>query len=86
MVAIRLARYGTNKKPFFQIVVADKTSPRNGRVLEKLGYYEPLKKENNVVLKMDRIKYWMEKGAQPTLVVKSFLKKLSYKNSRGGGK
>ena len=75
MVAIRLARYGTNKKAFFRIVVAEKTFPRNGRTLENVGTYDPLKTDSQVVLKSDRIKYWLEKGAQPTLIVKNLLRK-----------
>lgn len=77
MVTIRLARHGAHKNPFYRVVVTNQRSPRDGRILENLGFYEPFKKENNVVLKTDRVKYWLSKGAQPTLVVKSFLKKLN---------
>lgn len=75
MVTIRLARHGTHRTPFYRVVVAHQRSPRDGRVLENLGFYEPLKKDKNFVLKMDRIKYWLEKGAQLTLSVKNILKK-----------
>ena len=74
-VRIRLARHGAKKKPFYRIVVADSESPRDGRFLEKLGTYDPLKDPAEVLLNPDRIKYWMEKGAIPSDTVKSLLKK-----------
>ncbi|HBQ20458.1 MAG: 30S ribosomal protein S16 [Deltaproteobacteria bacterium GWA2_38_16] len=75
MVAMRLARQGTNKRAFFRIVVAEKSFPRNGRTIENVGTYDPLKTDAQVVLKMDRVKFWLEKGAQPTLGVKNLLRK-----------
>ena len=74
-VRIRLARHGAKKKPFYRIVVADSESPRDGRFLEKVGTYDPLKDPAEVLLNPDRIKYWMEKGAIPSDTVKSLLKK-----------
>jgi small subunit ribosomal protein S16 len=74
-VRIRLARHGAKKKPFYRIVVADSENPRDGRFLEKVGTYDPLKDPVEVSLNPDRIKYWMEKGAIPTDTVKSLLKK-----------
>ena len=74
-VRIRLARHGAKKKPFYRIVVADSENPRDGRFLEKVGTYDPLKDPVEVSLNPDRIKYWMEKGAIPTDTVKSILKK-----------
>ena len=74
-VRIRLARHGAKKKPFYRIVVADSENPRDGRFLEKVGTYDPLKDPVAVSLNPDRIKYWMEKGAIPTDTVKSLLKK-----------
>ena len=74
-VRIRLARHGAKKKPFYRIVVADSENPRDGRFLEKVGTYDPLKDPVAVSLNPDRIKYWMEKGAIPSDTVKSLLKK-----------
>lgn len=75
---IRLARGGAKKRPFYQIVVADSRSPRDGRFVEKVGSYNPmLPKENQDRVKLveDRIKYWLSKGAQPTDRVALFLGK-----------
>jgi small subunit ribosomal protein S16 len=74
-VRIRLARHGAKKKPFYRIVVADSENPRDGRFLEKVGTYDPLKDPVEVSLNPDRIKYWMEKGAIPSDTVRSLLKK-----------
>jgi len=74
-VKIRLARHGAKKRPFYRIVVADGESPRDGRFLESVGTYNPLKDPAEVTLKTDRVKYWMEQGALPTATVKSLLKK-----------
>lgn len=74
-VKIRLARYGAKKKPFYRIVVADIESPRNGKYLEKVGTYDPLKDPAKISLENERIQYWIEKGAKPTDTVKSLLKK-----------
>ena len=74
-VRIRLARHGTKKKPFYRIVVADGESPRDGRFLEKVGTYDPLKEPAEVTLNSDRIKYWIDKGAIPSDTVKSLFKK-----------
>jgi small subunit ribosomal protein S16 len=74
-VKIRLARHGAKKRPFYRIVVADSESPRDGRFLESVGTYNPLKEPAEVMLKADRVKYWMEQGALPSATVKSLLKK-----------
>ena len=74
-VKIRLARYGAKKKPFYRIVVADIESPRNGKYLEKVGTYDPLKDPAKISLESERIQYWIEQGAVPTNTVKSLLKK-----------
>jgi small subunit ribosomal protein S16 len=73
---IRLARRGSKKRPFYQIVAADSRSPRDGRFIEKLGTYDPLlpkDREDRVKLDLDRVKEWMAKGAQPTDRVSRFL-------------
>ena len=74
-VKIRLARHGAKKRPFYRIVVADSESPRDGRFLENVGTYNPLKEPAEVTLKSDRIEYWLGQGAIPTDTVKSLLKK-----------
>jgi small subunit ribosomal protein S16 len=73
-VKIRLARHGAKKRPFYRIVVADSESPRDGKFLENVGTYNPLTDPAKVVLKQERIKYWMDQGAIPTDTVKSLLK------------
>ncbi len=73
MLAIRLARIGKKKKPFYRVVVIDKRRPRNGRFVEVVGTYDPLKKPAEVRLNADRIKYWLGCGAQPSDTVRSFL-------------
>jgi len=75
-VVIRLARAGTKKRPVYHIVVADSRFPRDGRFIERLGYFNPLlPKENETRLKLDleKVKGWMAKGAQPSDRVMRFL-------------
>lgn len=66
---IRLARGGSKKRPFYRIVAADSRMPRDGRFIEKLGTYNPLlpkDSEERVIMDLDRVKYWLSQGAQPT--------------------
>ena len=66
---IRLARGGSKKRPFYRIVAADSRMPRDGRFIEKLGTYNPLlpkDSEERVKMNMERVQYWLDKGAQPT--------------------
>ena len=72
-VKIRLKRMGAKKAPFYRVVVSDSRSPRDGRFIEEIGYYDPIKKD----LKVDNEKAseWLKKGAQPTETVKTLLKK-----------
>lgn len=74
-VKIRLARHGAKKRPFYRIVVADSECPRDGRYLENVGTYNPLKDPAEVTLKSERIEYWLGRGAIATDTVKSLLKK-----------
>ena len=74
-VKIRLARHGAKKKPFYRIVVADVECPRDGKYLEAVGTYNPLKDPAEVSLKEERVKYWMNQGAIPTNTIKSLFKK-----------
>lgn len=76
-VKIRLRKMGSNKQPFFRIVVADMRRPNAGRFLENLGWYDPKKKGTNYSLKLDRIEYWSGKGAIVSDTVRSLLRKNS---------
>jgi small subunit ribosomal protein S16 len=76
-VRIRLKRIGAKNKPAFRIVVADNRSPRDGKCIEELGTYLPLKRNDNFTLKLDRARYWLSKGAQPSETVAAFIKKAS---------
>ncbi len=70
-----MKRVGTKNTPVFRIVVADARSPRDGKFIEELGTYHPLRKGDNFTLDFERAKYWLSKGAQPTETVASFIKK-----------
>jgi small subunit ribosomal protein S16 len=74
---IRLARAGSKKRPFYHVVVADSRSPRDGRFIERLGFFSPLvpkeQKEQRLKLDLDKVKTWLAKGAQPSDRVLRFL-------------
>ena len=70
-----MKRIGAKNTPVFRIVVADGRSPRDGKCIEELGTYQPLKKGDNFTLNLDRAQYWLSKGAQPSDTVASFLKR-----------
>ena len=72
-VKIRFKRMGAKKNPFYRIVVADSRSPRDGRFIEELGYYNPLTKETKI--DNEKAADWIKKGAQPTDTVRALLKK-----------
>lgn len=74
-VKIRLRRVGTKNVPAYRIVVADSRSPRDGRFIELLGTYDPKKPGINFTVKLERARYWLSKGAQPSDTVRSMLKK-----------
>ncbi|MDP7551868.1 MAG: 30S ribosomal protein S16 [Nitrospinaceae bacterium] len=74
-VVLRLTRRGAKKKPFYRIVAADSRNPRDGRFLEVLGTYDPLKTEDNIKVDADKAMAWIKKGAQPSQTVASLLKK-----------
>ncbi|MCD6595871.1 30S ribosomal protein S16 [bacterium] len=74
-VSIRFRRGGRKNRAFFRIVVADSRSPRDGRFIEKIGYYDPLPDPEIVEINKERILYWLEKGAKPTVSLKSLLKR-----------
>ncbi|MBR1397516.1 MAG: 30S ribosomal protein S16 [Selenomonadaceae bacterium] len=75
MVKIRLSRFGAKKKPFYRIVVADSRSPRDGRFIEIIGNYDPLKDPAVVNVDEDKAVSWILNGAQPTDTVRSLLNK-----------
>lgn len=74
-VRIRMKRVGAKNAPVFRIVVADGRSPRDGKFIEEIGTYQPRKKSDNIRLDIERAKYWISKGAQPSDTVASFIKK-----------
>ena len=74
-VKIRLRRMGAKKTPFYRIVVADSRFPRDGRFIEELGYYNPLKDPIELKVNDEKVKNWIKNGAEPTDTVKSLFKK-----------
>ena len=76
MVKIRLRRIGAKKAPYYRIVVADSRAPRDGRFIEEIGTYDPMAEgAAKIKVDMDRAKYWVANGAQPTDTVRGLLKK-----------
>lgn len=75
MVKIRLRRMGAKKNPFYRIVVADSRFPRDGRFIEEIGTYDPMKDPAEIKINGERALEWIKTGAQPTDTVKSLLKK-----------
>ena len=74
-VKIRLRRMGQKKAPFYRVVVADSRSPRDGRFIEEIGYYNPMTNPAEIKIDAEKAKTWLTNGAQPTDTVKSLLKK-----------
>jgi small subunit ribosomal protein S16 len=75
-VKIRLKRFGTKRRPYYRIVVMDTRAPRDGRALEEVGFYHPIEvEEKQINLKEDRIRDWLDKGAQPSDTVRKLLNK-----------
>lgn len=72
---IRLTRLGSKKKPFYRIVVADSRSPRDGKFIDLVGTYDPLKESENIKVDQEKAKEWLKNGAQPSDTVKALLKK-----------
>ena len=72
---MRLRRVGAKKQPFYRVIVADERSPRNGRFIEEIGYYNPLTEPATVKIDADKAKEWIKNGAQPTETVKVLLKR-----------
>ena len=76
MVKIRLRRMGAKKSPFYSIVVADSRCPRDGRFIEEIGTYDPMAEGENIKVDLERAKYWISNGAQPTETVRGLLTKV----------
>ncbi|MDX9801244.1 MAG: 30S ribosomal protein S16 [Spirochaetia bacterium] len=75
-VKIRLKRFGTKKRPYYRVVVMDSASPRDGRTIEEVGLYHPIEtEERQLKLDAEKIRQWLDKGAQPTDTVKKLLNK-----------
>ena len=74
-VKIRLRRMGAKKAPFYRVVVADSRSPRDGRFIEEIGYYNPLTDPVDIKIDAEKATKWLKNGAQPTETVRSILKK-----------
>ena len=74
MVKIRLKRMGAHKKPFYRVVVADSRTQRDGRFIEEIGYYNPLKNPAEIKIDEEAAKKWLGTGAQPTETVKKLFK------------
>ena len=75
-VKIRLRRTGKLKTPHYRIVVADSRSPRDGKCIAEIGTYDPAAEGSKLTVDMDRVKYWISNGAQPTDTVRGLLKKI----------
>ena len=75
MVKIRLKRVGAKKAPFYHIVVADSRSPRDGKIIEKIGSYDPMTNPATVVLDKEKVEKWIKNGAKPTDTVRALIKK-----------
>ena len=75
MVKIRLQRFGAKKSPFYHIVVADSKSPRDGKIIEQIGTYDPMTEPSTIVLDKEKVEKWIKNGAKPTDTVKALIQK-----------
>lgn len=74
MVKIRLQRFGAKKAPFYHIVVADSKSPRDGKIIEQIGTYNPMTEPSTIVIDKEKVAEWIKNGAKPTDTVKALIK------------
>ncbi len=85
-VKLRLKRMGSKQRPFYRIIAADSRSPRDGRFIETIGTYDPIKKEDNITVDEEKALKWLNNGAQPTDTVRSILTQTGvwskYKNKK----
>ena len=77
MVKIRLQRQGAKKAPFYHIVVADSRSPRDGKIIEKIGSYDPMTEPSSIVIDKEKFEQWVKNGAKPTDSVKNLIERAS---------
>ncbi|HEY3315861.1 MAG TPA: 30S ribosomal protein S16 [Bacillota bacterium] len=84
-VKIRLKRVGAKKAPSYRLVVADSRSPRDGRFIEEIGYYDPTREPAVIKVQEDKAREWLAKGAQPSETVKSLFIRAGIKGSRAAG-
>ena len=73
MVTIRLTRVGAKKRPFFRVVVCEGRSPRDGAFVESLGFYNPRTSPETLTINVDRLNFWLEKGAQPSSTLRTLV-------------
>jgi small subunit ribosomal protein S16 len=83
MVTIRLRRTGKKKQPSYRVVVADSRSPRDGKFIEILGFYNPVRQPQELEIKADRVRHWMSVGAQPSDTVVRLLKRVNVLDENG---
>lgn len=79
MVKIRLQRQGAKKAPFYHIVVADSKSPRDGKIIEKIGSYDPMTEPSTIVIDNEKLATWIKNGAKPTDSVKELVERVAKK-------
>ena len=75
MVKIRLQRNGSKKAPFYHIVVADSRSPRDGKIIEKIGSYDPMTEPSTIIIDKEKLEQWIKNGAKPTDSVKNLVER-----------
>jgi small subunit ribosomal protein S16 len=75
LVKIRLTRLGAHKRPFYRVIVSDSRARRDGPFIEILGTYDPLKEPSEVKLDLERTKFWLQRGAQPTVTAKKLIQR-----------
>ncbi len=79
-VRIRLKRFGTKRRPYYRIVVVDSRRPRDGQTIEEVGFYHPIEiDEKQIIIKEDRIREWLGKGAQPSDTVRKLLNNVNFR-------
>ena len=79
-VRIRLKRFGSKRRPYYRIVVMDSRSPRDGRTIEEVGFYHPIEiEEKQIQVKEERVRDWLNKGAQPSDTVRKLLNNINFR-------
>lgn len=81
-VRIRLARHGMKKRPFYRIVVADASAPRDGRIIEQVGTYDRTVRPPRIAFKTEKLQKWLQRGAQPTDTVVRLMRSAGLRNSQ----